>query len=145
MKEQEATLIIITLPQNGKLVGYDCVKFEKAKVIDYDVFDARKIKDHRTSWTYNATNKASKYLGINFKISIMYGVGNMTPPYNIIFAGIPRVATEKDKIKIKTSLSKFIIPNRFKGIVSKNGNVAPDYVFDDKVLRAIMKEILGDN
>ena len=142
--EQVSTLIIITLPQNGKLAGNACIQFEKAKIIDYTLFDARKIKDHRTSWTYNATNKASNYLGLNIKIGIMYGVGNMTPPYNKIFAGIPRAATENDKIKLRANISKFIVQNRFKGVVSKNGNVAPDYVLDNKALRAVMKDILGD-
>lgn len=138
----KATLIIITLPENGKVITNDCIQFEKAEILDYSVFDLKTVKDHKTSWTFRATNKASKYLGMNIKIGILYGVGKLNYPYHNIFAGIPREATEADKIKLRASSSQFIIPNRFKGIVSNNGSVAPDYILDCKALRAVVKKLL---
>lgn len=144
MAAKKATLVIITLPKNGISVFKDCVQFEKAELIDFDVFEQTRIKEHQTAWTYRATNKASKYLGLNIKISIMCGVGNMTAPYDKIFAGIPREASESDKIKLISNVSKFILPNKFKGLVSKNGRVAPDYIIDEKALRAVVKKIIGE-
>lgn len=144
MDVKKATLVIITLPKNGTSVFNDCVQFEKAELIDFNDFEPAKVKEHKTAWTYKATNKASKYLGLNIKISIMYGVGNMTAPYDKVFAGIPREASESDKIKLVSNVSKFIIPNKFKGLVSKNGSVAPDFVIDNKALRTIVKEIIGN-
>ena len=139
----KATLVIVSLPENGKVITNDCIQFEKAEILDYSLFDLETVKDHKTSWTFIATNKASKYLGMNIKIGILYGVGNLNYPYHSIFAGIPREATEDDKIKLRASASQFIVPNRFKGVVSKNGSVAPDYILDNKALRAVMKKIIG--
>lgn len=144
MTNKKATLVIITLPENGVTILKDCIQFEKAELIDFESFEPLKVKEHKTAWTYKATNKASRFLGLPIKISVMYGVGNMTAPYDRIFAGIPREITESEKIKLRSQVTKFITPNRFKGLVSQNGKAAPDYVIDNKALRTVVKDLIGN-
>ena len=144
MANKKATLVIITLPKNGVTVLKDCVQFEKAELIDFEAFEPLKIKEHKTAWTYKATNKASHFLGLPIKISVMYGVGLMTTPYDRIFAGIPREINESEKIKLRSQVTKFILPNRFKCLVSRNGKVAPDYIIDSQALRAVVKDLIGN-
>ena len=74
----------------------------------------------------------------------MYGVGIMTAPYDRIFAGIPREINESEKIKLRSQVTKFILPNRFKSLVSQNGKVAPDYIIDNQALRAVVKDLIGN-